>query len=371
MYAFSTMNTPMTNARLPLDSPLSTTVYSVVWPETEALIRDCLRSELEAMLNQHRDAHLKHQDRLHEDFFAAWQRFAAPAVHWGPTQFPEAYPSNGSSESIREIIREATWRGEDLVVFDGDYEGYEALAEGQQTRVHHVPRAQWRQTLADWQAGQAPWGDRPVQWWVSQPSAIDGNAWPEFQDWLEATDAFADRARVWVDLTYVGRARLTRPIVLQDRPAVAGFVFSLSKVMGAYYRRIGGCWSRDTLPGLWGNRWFKNLDSLYLGQRWLEQAGDALSQGQRYAQEQRLAIAGSLVLLGGLDRWKASGLKWVPSDVPMLMHAANPEAEAPEDLALVWNAGRRGKHGVASRRLCLTPLLTEIVGATAYVPPEA
>lgn len=358
----------MSPPRLPLASPLSTTVYSVVWPATEALVRRCLSEEIDAMLNAHRDAQLKHQDPLHEGFFQAWQRFAASAVQWEPAQFPETYPTNGSSEAIREIIHEAAWKDEDLVVFDGDYEGYEAIAAGQNTTVHRVNRDQWREVMRDWSEGKAPWGHRKVQWWVSQPSAIDGNAWPEFQDWLQATDLFRTRGRIWIDLTYVGRARLSQPIDLQFRPAVAGFVFSLSKVMGAYYRRIGGCWSRDTLPSLWGNRWFKNLDSLYLGQRWLEEAGDALAEGQRYASEQQQAMAEALEALGG-SRWAEAGLEWKASDVPMLMHAANPDLEAPEDLALVWEAGRRGTLSTVSRRLCLTPTLTRVVGAPAYVPP--
>ena len=56
-----------------------------------------------------------------------------------------------------------------------------------------------------------------------------------------------------MDLTYVGRARLQQALDLRQAPAVAGVVFSLSKVMGAYQLRAGkplpsgGGWKRGLL----------------------------------------------------------------------------------------------------------------------------
>lgn len=340
---------------------VSLTVYSVVWPDTEALVRRCMVEEAEAMLDRHRAAHTKRQDALHGPFFDAWRRFAAPAVS-GLEAFGEAYPCAGSSEAIREILRQAGWKGQTLVVFDGDYEGYEAIAQAQGTPIVRVDRERWVETLDAWRRDGVPWGPAGAQWWASQPSALDGNAWAGFDAWLDALAAVPG-CEAWVDLTYVGRARLTAPLSL-DKPAVAGVVFSLSKVMGAYYRRIGGCLARAEIPGLWANRWFKNLDSLYLGERWLAQAGDALAEGRRYADAQARAVARALDAMGGADAW--ADVQWRASDVALLMHA-DPRGIPPAHGRALWDACRRGQGKDASARLCLTPLLETITQETPDV----
>ena len=339
--------------------PVSLTVYSVVWPETRALVLQCFQQEAERMLERHDEAFTKKQDALHAPFFEAWQRFVRPAVA-GLEAFPYHYPCAGSSEAIREIIREMVLEDQTLVVFEGDYEGYDAIAQTQLTPVVRVDRRRWRETVVQWQREGFPWGDGGARWWVSQPSAIDGNVWAEFQDWLDAMDGLPN-CKAWVDLTYVGRARLQATIDLTNHPAVMGVVFSLSKVMGAYYRRIGGCLSREPLPGLWANQWFKNLDSLYLGQRWLEGAGDAVSQGQRYRELQARAMAVALEALGGEQAWQDAGVSWKPSDVGLLMHAD------PTEHSALWAACRRGPQGTASARLCLTPTLERLLQENPHV----
>ena len=352
----------MTAARsvLPPNSPVTSTVYSVVWPDTEHLVRQCMRDECELMLSAHRHAHTKRQDPMHEGFFNAWRSFARHAVSLDAEQLPECYPTAGSSEAIREIIREAVYRGEDLVVFDGEYEGYEAIAQSQGTRVHRIPRADWKSLLTQWAKSGPPWGPRRAQWWLSQPSAIDGNVWPDCDAFLMALAAAAPSCRVWMDLSYVGRARQSGPINVTRHANVAGLVFSLSKVMGVYYRRIGGCMSRAPIPGLWANRWFKNLDSLYLGQRWLEQSEDALNEGARYQVEQVRAMDIALDWMRP-GVWAPSGIVWRPSDVPLLMHATNPHVTAPDKEAdPIWGLARRGNS--ASRRLCITPALERVLG---------
>ena len=347
-----------------LPDGVSLTVYSVVWPATEALVRRCLTLEVEAMLERHRDAFTKHQDALHAPFFSAWRAFVAPAVK-GLEAFTEEYPCAGSSEAIREIIRQASWKQQALVIFDGDYEGYEAIAQAQQTPVIRVDRQRWRETLALWREQGLPWGEQGAQWWVSQPSAIDGNAWTDFSAWLLEVDTLAG-CEAWVDLTYVGRARLDTAVDLTAHPCVAGVVFSLSKVMGAYYRRIGGCLSRSEVPGLWANRWFKNLDSLFLGQQWLEQAGDALSEGLRHRDLQAQAMNRALAAMGGQHAWEQAGVRWQASDVALLMHA-DPTGSAPVAHQELWDACKRGQHKNASARLCLTPAIETLLKETNHV----
>lgn len=345
----------MTPRPLAANSPVSLTVYSAVWPATERLMAQCYREETEAMLARHREAHRKHQDGMHESFFDAWAALAAPTLDWNPADFPEHYPTAGSSEAIREILRMAPWTQQSLVIFEGEYEGYEAIAGMQHTPIHVVRRADWAATLAEWNDRGPPWHGQ-AQWWISQPSAIDGNVWPDFDAWLNALTELERRhpgsLQVWVDVSYLGvttrpwRAALTSPVI-------AGVVFSLSKAMGAYYRRIGGCWSRQPLPGLWGNRWFKNLDSLYLGERWLrEQLRERNPTPHQLLQWQQQAMK----RLDLSDHWQAS-------DVPLLVHAREPH-RAPPTRGMEpawWHLGARGPSDApASRRLCLTPTLTTL-----------
>ena len=347
-----------------LPTEVSLTVYSVVWPATEALMRQCLVEEADALLSRHRCAFTKRQDGLNAPFFVAWKSFAASAVE-GLDQFEQSYPTAGSSEAIREIIRTCVSRQQVLVVFDGDYEGYEALASHQGTRVVRVERRAWRETLENWRIHGAPFGPGGAQWWISQPSAIDGNVWPEFSEWLDAA-ATLEGCQVWVDLCYVGSATQSAPIRLPQHSALAGVVFSLSKVMGAYYRRIGGCLSREEIPGLWGNRWFKNLDSLYLGQRWLEQAKSAADTALAARAYQSQAFSRAMDVLGGSDLWSRSGIIWRPSDVPLLMHAL-PVGTPPSGWEHVWMAALRGKDAPASVRLCLTPSIEQIIQEDFHV----
>lgn len=345
---------------LPENSLVTATVYSMLWPETRALMRHCMTQEADQMLARHEHAHTKRQDAMHDDFFEAWLSFASSGVNLPSGRFPERYPTAGSSEAIREIIRQAGWKHQDLVVFDGEYEGYEAIAAAQGTRIHRVSRENWQEQLHNWMVDKAPWGPGGAQWWISQPSAIDGNHWDEFSIWLESMEALFPDCQVWVDLTYVGAARQRSVIDLSHAPNVAGVVFSLSKAMGAYYRRIGGCFSRDPVEGLWANRWFKNLDSLYLGQRWCEQSKDARVLGGSRFELQCSALETVLSNLGG-GGWVEAGIMWQPSDVTLLIHASNPSAAVPNALTTFWEASRRGCDKPVSRRLCLTPLLTKML----------
>lgn len=346
----------MSNAIIPTE--VSLTVYSVVWPATENLVRRILTQETEDLLVRHRAAHTKHQDALHGPFFDAWKKFVHPCVV-GLDGFAQTYPSNGSSEAIREVIRQATWNNQVLVVFNGEYEGYEALARPQGTEVIVVDRNNWHETIEQWKANGTPWGDRTAQWWVSQPSAIDGNVWEDYPQWIEEVSHLPS-CQVWVDLCYVGMCH-PAPVIDVSSPIIAGVVFSLSKVMGAYYRRIGGCFSREEIPGLWGNRWFKNLDSLYLGQRWLEEAGTASIHAQRCARIQSLAMEQAIEAIGGRDYWAAQGLEWLPSQVPLLMHASTTTLNNPSTAPSWWATATRGKDTPASVRLCLTPTIDPLL----------
>lgn len=360
---------PTRNPLYPGDlGPVSKTVYSAVWPETEMLMRRILREDTEVLLARHRDASTKRQDLMHRAFFEAWSDFSRVAgLVLGEGQFPEAYPTSGSSEAIREIIRSALWKRQDIVVFDGDYEGYEVAALQQGTKVHRVQRAQWRETLGKWRREGTPWGsDRSAQWWVSQPSAIDGNRWSAFSAWMAQADKIPG-CDIWVDLCYLGVTTGACPIDLAEAN-VAGVVFSLSKVMGGYYRRIGGCLAREPQEGLWANRWFKNLDSLYEGTQWLL---DPTFRGPTWwktlADRQRAALLTVRATPAGRAFTRAY-VQWGPSDVAMLMHADPTRGVEllDEEARRWWQASERGRQ-VSGRRLCLTPVLEQQLEPPAVI----
>lgn len=341
-----------------IPSKLTLTVYSTVWPDTETFLRNHLSSELEVMLDRHRNAHTKKQDDYHVEFFEAWNEFVKPVV-FGLSDFTEMYPTAGSSEAIREIIRQASWKNQSLVIFDGEYEGYEAMASCQNTEVIRVNRDNWKETLESWRKNGTPWGNGGAQWWISQPSAIDGDQWLEFTEWLCEMQEWPE-CNILVDLCYVGSAEIQGVIDVGNAPSVSGVVFSLSKIMGCYYRRIGGCLSKTQIPGLWGNHWFKNIDSLHIGTKWLEGVGDAVSHGKKYKEIQKEAMERAVQLLGGEALWKEGGISWKACDVPLLMKADNMNGTPPKGWEEFWKISSRGKLDKKSVRICLTPIIEEI-----------
>ncbi len=101
--------------------------------------------------------------------------------------------------------------------------------------------------------------------YLSQPSSIDGNTWDDADEFIKMMAHTHPYVRIRLDLCYLGTT--TRPFKLLNANMfnVDMIFFSLSKVFGVYYHRIGGVFCKRKLPGLFGNRWFKNLFSLQLG----------------------------------------------------------------------------------------------------------
>lgn len=334
------------------------TVYSIIWPETRSLIRGVFRQETDVLMSRHENAYTKHQDTMHVDFFRAWKNFANDQLSINWMDFPEIYPTAGASEGIREILSFGRSTGQDLIVFDGEYEGYEALARPAGTKVHIVSRHQWRETLDDWEKNGSPWSLSGAQFWISQPSSIDGCVWQDMDEFLKKLSGFSG-VKVWIDLAYLGLVPSLK--IDLTHPVIAGFVFSLSKTFGVYYRRIGGVFSRSAIPGLWGNRWFKSLDSLYIGQRLLEEAKSANENAELISKHSKMGQ--SLFSEAYIPVWLKLGVHWKFSDVPFLIYASDPNISLSlmlknESIQQQWKIARRGKKELAaSRRLCLTPFI--------------
>lgn len=237
-----------------MDDKISKTVYSLIWPETKFVINDLANAFPHDL---YEEPYLKKQDHLHVEFFDTWKNWSKPHVNM--PVFDYFYPTNGSSEAIRDSIQYFAVHHphSTLHVFEGEYEGYEAIASTVNVNVQKHDRDNWEKTFNTLKPGD--------RFYISQPSSIDGNVWVDFNDWISTMAQHYPEIDIWVDLCYVGCVTHNKYFVDLNYDNVAGVFFSLSKIFGVYYHRIGGVFSKAPMPGLWGNAWFKNIFSIELG----------------------------------------------------------------------------------------------------------
>jgi hypothetical protein len=350
-----------------LDAGASGTIYAFVMPETEdaleyvidgcdrdgflaaandaAAFRERLHEERRtAYLAMYHEAWTQKQDALHQEYFDTWLDWAAPIVRLDAAAFPHRYPTAGASEGIYKLMAEyaAVRRavgGEPLIqVFEGEYEGFSAYAEALRLRVVRHDRAGWR---------EVPDAVEPHSlFWISQPSAIDGAVWPEFAAFLALMAEGCPDTFIIPDLTYVGSVARGFSIDLHA-PNVAAVVISHSKPFGGYYQRVGGVLSRTESPSLFGNKWFKNLQSLAWATEMMKRHGVFdLPRKYRQIQERAAARVGAALGIAGI----------APADVMLLATAPVIGNDTPL-LRSVW----RGSPSERVVRLCLTPALASLV----------
>jgi hypothetical protein len=245
-------------------------IYALVMPETEAIKRKVFageqRDEFERTLrasntsvdadallkasarasapyfDQFREAWTQKQDAMHNGFFDRWLQWAEPIAFVATADFAFRYPTAGASEGLRAMIDEYGARARrdkfepQIHVFGGEYEGFSAYAEAAYIPVVKHDRSNWRQALEEIAAACR---NKPVQIYVSQPSAIDGNVWNDYDSFMTELANKAPGVELVLDLTYVGC--ITKDTkVRTDYTNIVGIVFSLSKPTGVYYDRIGG-----------------------------------------------------------------------------------------------------------------------------------
>ena len=324
----------------PLDG-LSKAVFGLVLPETRAITRQLWLEQPELLYER---AYDESQDYAHVVLFERWRAWVSAHVT-GLSDYRHTYATNGSSEAIRESIWSLAKAAQDanrtayLHVFTGEYEGYAAYARAAGVDVVAHDRAAWNDVT------YVP--NALHRWYVSQPSAIDGNVWGGFQEFLRA---MAERdIEVAVDLAYVGAT--DRPLAIDiSLPNVPHVFFSLSKVFGVFYNRVGGVFSRTPMLGLEGNKWFKNLFSLYLGVSLIDAMPTPATLPAKYRPVQ---IEACEILSARHD------IPLAPSDVILL--ATSPPGAYPDGF-------RRG----AGYRWCLTPTMDALLRAHAEeVPADA
>ena len=335
------------NAKL-LAAGASKTVYALVGVEIEDAKRQLLGDDLEITreryLSQFREAWTSKQDQYHEIFFATWHAWAEPLVQLDRHIFPYYYPTAGASEPLRQVIFDygniARIKGftPRIHVFAGEYEGYKAMAEAAYIEVVEHFRGDWEEVAETLPADEL--------FFLSQPSAIDGNVWTDCNRFLDALSQKSQQPRVVMDLTYIGAIQDKKwERFNMNQHCVRNVVFSLSKPFGAYYDRIGGMFSRKEDLGLFGNKWFKNLTSLSLGILLME-SFNVFSIPERYSKYQGQQCERLRYTLQ-----TPASFDFNPADIFIL---ANAESNADD---LMANYLRRGNNLL---RVCLTPGMAKL-----------
>jgi hypothetical protein len=338
----------------------SGTIYALVMPESEAALAAVVdggvragllgdRRALDAAreerwLAMYREPWTQKQDAMHEAYFERWLAWSAPVISLDAAAFPFRYPTAGASEGIFKLMAEhaararAEGRSPSVHMFEGEYEGFPAFAAALAVPVVRHRREEWADVPARVPAD--------AQFWISQPSAIDGGVWEPFGEFLARMARDAPEAAVIPDLSYVGS--VARPFsVPLDFPNVPAFVISHSKPFGGYYHRVGGVFARAEWPSLFANKWFKNLQSLAWGVEMMRRH-DVFALPRRYrpVQEQACALVAERLGIDGLTA----------ADVGLLGTAPAPAAPSPLVASVL-----RGSASERIVRLCLTPAMSALI----------
>ncbi|MEC9236225.1 MAG: hypothetical protein VX803_08245, partial [Pseudomonadota bacterium] len=177
------------------------------------------------------------------------------------------------------------------------------------------------------------------------PSAIDGCVWDEFDDFADALNTQQPSAQLMLDVTYVGCVGKDFT-VNANHDNIPAVIFSLSKPCGAYYHRVGGMLSKEAYPGLFGNKWFKNLLALNLGTEMMKTYG-VQELPRKYAPIQQQALD---------EANNKLGFTLQATDVYHL-GVMKPRDDASE----LEKYLTRGSDGQELVRVCLTPTMAHIV----------
>lgn len=321
----------------------SGTIYSLVMPESEAALAAVI-DDRATLLDMYREAWTQKQDAMHLAYFDHWLEWSRPVLELDAAAFPFRYPAAGASEGIFKLMSEyaADCRSSgvdpSIHLFEGEYEGFPAFAASLCLPVIRHKRSDWERVVAEAVPDHA-------QFWISQPSAIDGTVWPHFDAFAAALAEARPTTELVPDLTYVGSVARDYRIAL-TAPNIQALLFSHSKPFGGYYHRVGGVLARRQRPSLFGNRWFKNLLSLAWGTEMMRRH-DVFELPRRYrpVQEEAARRCGD-----------ALGIELYPADVSLL-------ATAPwsDDVAPLLRAVGRGCEEERVVRLCVTAAMASLI----------
>lgn len=316
---------------------ITKTVYSMCYPESK-IVLDELLSKKDEIHSMYSETFTKKQDAYHHSFLNAFKNWSKPVLDVNWSNFKFSYPTNGSSEAIREQLAHLKSVGkQNLYVFHGEYEGYEAIAKPLGFNIIKVHRTKECYNITY---------KKNSCFFLSQPSSVDGNLWEDYDRFMRHiayTDPYLD---IYVDICYIGTIQEEYLINL-DYENIKGVFFSLSKSFGVYYHRIGGCFLKEENPLLYGNMWFKNVFAMKYGEELLNRIG-VYYYPETYRKKQVDAIY-KLCKERGINITKVK-----ISDVIILatVNTRNADTEA---LKFIKEKLNRGNDKQV--RICLTPLM--------------
>jgi hypothetical protein len=317
------------------------TIYVPCSPDVLAVKHALAQKEAE-VLRMYESPHYRCQDPLHHIFFDRYIEWSKAAVNIDSNAFSNRYPASGSSEAIRETI---AWHGNceqklgrvpRIHIFTGEYEGYRAYAEAHDVTVVEHARDDYEASMIE----EVRTGDR---FYLSAPSGIDGNIWAGYDAFLRFLENELPDIRLMLDLAYLNTTTTT-PVLRTGSPVINGIFVSHSKAFpGTYYDRIGGIFSKDEIPGLYGNMWFKNLRSLLLGVNLMDNF--PLGELAKRLQPMQAQVIAQLQEALGADDIVASDVTFI---------ATQPLPESPTEFQSLLTRGDRVRY-------CLTPGLTKLL----------
>lgn len=328
------------------------TIYGLRLPEFNQVVSDAMKSDV--ILKRHEKPWLKYQDDYHETFRETYIDWTEPLFKDQLDSFDYFYPSNGSSEAIKDVIKTFKTNTPNGIihVFDGEYEGYEAYAKECDTLIMSHDRNSYEASLACVFMPQ----DMFI---LSQPSGVDGNVWKGFNQFMQFMRNQYPKCKLAIDLAYAplayekmryrdipfGIPTTTKRWVFDpSNISLADYIFvSLSKTFGVYYNRIGGVFSKEPIGLLYGNQWFKNIDSLYIGEKLMQSFSL-----ERISELFNDAITSAR--LGFYDIFH-SRHQIERSDVPIIVNCSNKDLYPAEFTRL--NQGKA--------RLCISPYISESI----------
>lgn len=302
-----------------------TTVYSYYTPEIRDLIDNLVK-------NYPHDVFLKSVtpglDDFHQpviDKLIAYHKSDVPDLD----KFQFRYPTSGSEEGIREYMTQLQSKGVKRVyMLKGDYEGYREVAKTRGLETIEVDYG------TDYTQVE------PGHWFLSNPSARDGNILSD-----EEVNKICEAGhKIFYDLAYLGATDFHRFDL--SHPNIIAAVVSFSKPYGLFYYRIGFTFTKEEIPSLYANKWFKNIYGLLIAEKILEKVNQ-----KEYAFKYKKVQAS---IIEKVNQEFNLGLR--SSDAFLLAYL--PEADAqklsPEQLKLIERFKRNDNY-----RFCLTSYFQE------------
>lgn len=292
-------------------------VYCYYFPEVRQIITDITSSYPHDTFLQSVYPGL---DDIHIPLIDKYKKYFSDQIS-GLDSFPFQYITSGASEGIFHILAEIKSHTPNLPVYTliGEYEGFAGYAKNLGLNTQSIdPDSDW----SKFEKGIV---------FLSNPSARDGNHLPKnLIDHIAKGDH-----QIVLDLTYLG---LTSPQKIDiSHPSITKIITSLSKPFGLYYYRIGFTFSKNPMPTLAPNKWFKNILSILIAEQVLDQI-PAYSLVNKYRPYQQRAVSEiSSQFLQEIS----------PSDVLLLAHLPKPGVNSSPNLEIFDRT--------SNYRFCLTP----------------